>query len=179
MKKEKIRIECEGSCNIALNELNDFQGDLKILTDDRKQVLKDSILKYGFSFPFIIWKDKKDKIWINDGHQRNKVLLEMKSEGYELPDKFPACKMFVDNKKQAAEKILAQSNEIGKFADEGLHNYLTKFNIDIEPMNIELPGIDVELIKSNFQLYENPNEKEVDENIETNNECPKCGYKWS
>jgi len=28
--------------------------------------------------------------------------------------------------------------------------------------------------------YENIkiNEKEVDENIETKNECPKCGYKW-
>jgi len=177
MIKDKIEIKCKGSCNVALDELNDFQQDLKILTDDRKQVLKDSILKYGFSFPFIIWKDKKNKIWINDGHQRNKVLLEMKSEGYELPDKFPACEMFADNKKQAAEKILAQSNMIGKFADEGLHNYLTKFDIDIEPMNIELPNINFD--KFNLKYFKGETEDdEVPEADEKNVIC-KTGDLWT
>jgi hypothetical protein len=152
----KIEIKCNGSCNITLDELNDFQEDLKILTDDRKQVLKDSILKYGFSFPFIIWKDEQSKIWINDGHQRNKVLIEMRSEGYELPNDFPACEIFAKDKKEAAEKILAQSNLIGKFAEDGLQNFITKFDIDIKPMNIEIPGVDID--KFNLKYYEGETE---------------------
>jgi hypothetical protein len=34
----------------------------------------------------------------------------------------------------------------------------------------------LQLAEFDFNKY--TNEKEVDENIETKNECPKCGYKW-
>ena len=41
---------------------------------------------------------------------------------------------------------------------------------DLKGLGIELPEID--------DIEEEINEKEVDENMETENECPKCGYKW-
>jgi len=50
--------------------------------------------------------------------------------------------------------ILANEWDLGKLQDWG----------------VELPEID--------NMDQEIKEKEVDENIETENECPKCGYKW-
>jgi len=37
---------------------------------------------------------------------------------------------------------------------------------------------EIEDLMTEFHIEEEINEKEVDENMETENECPKCGYKW-
>ena len=55
MEKE-ILIKCKGTAEIALDKLQDFQGNLKKLKDDEYQKLKSSIIKYGFRFPVFVWK---------------------------------------------------------------------------------------------------------------------------
>ena len=44
---------------------------------------------------------------------------------------------------------------------------------DLKSLGLELPDIEMDV-----DPEEEINEKEVDENMETENECPKCGYKW-
>ena len=52
---------------------------------------------------------------------------------------------------------------------------------DIEN-SFNFPEIDMDKFKQEYfeeLIEDNIKEKEIDENIETKQECPKCGYKWS
>ena len=78
------------------------------------------------------------------------------------------------NKKEAAELILEQSSVFGKITEKGLEEFSLKFDLDLDDLNIDLPDINLDLI----EFIAGEGEREVDENIETENECPKCGYRF-
>ena len=48
--------------------------------------LKNSLITNGFSLPFNVWEDNKGKIWILDGHHREKVMKELLVEGVIIPN---------------------------------------------------------------------------------------------
>jgi len=59
---------------------------------------------------------------------------------------------------------------------------LGKINVDIQEMDginfdIDLLGIKDFVIEP-MDKFEIPKEKELDENVETKNECPSCSYRW-
>jgi len=64
-KNKKIPITCKGSKSVPLNELQNFQGNLKTLGDGDFKKLRNQILKHGFSFPVFVWGKQ-----LLDGHQR-------------------------------------------------------------------------------------------------------------
>jgi len=75
-------------------------------------------------------------------------------------------------------------NKIAEFASmddailRDLMSDIKDFNFDME-----LTGFGEDELKDIFQmnmppLEEDPKEKEVDENLKTDNTCPKCGYVW-
>jgi hypothetical protein len=66
--------------------------------------------------------------------------------------------------------IIADNIPYGEFDYEKLGN-------EWNEIELEDWGLDLSEININFE-DEEIKEKEVDENIETTNECPKCGYKW-
>lgn len=47
-----IKVSCEAKEYLKLEELTEFQGDLKSRSEDDIRKISDSISKYGFSFPF-------------------------------------------------------------------------------------------------------------------------------
>lgn len=100
----KIKITCTGTENIALDKFIELQGNLKELSTANYEKLKNSILKYGFSFPVFCWK-QKDKYYILDAHQRIKTLRKLISEGYSI-DNLPTCYIEAKDKKEAGEKLL-------------------------------------------------------------------------
>jgi len=165
MSKE-IKITCDGSHNLKLNEIHNFQGDLKELTDENKKKLKKSLIKYGFSFPFFCWKDKDEKIWFEDGHSRCYVLKELEFEGYKLPETFPVCFIQAKDKKEAAEKLLLLNSKFGKITDEGLELYLDKFELNDDFAEFS-KLLNYDEIKLDEFVNENYNENE---NISSNSE---------
>lgn len=147
----EIKVNCKGSDYFSLSELHilqdtkDFQ--LKELSKDNFEKLKNRIENKGFWFPFFVWHCKKeDKWYYTDGTQRHKVLTWMQeSDEYKLPDKFPCVEIFAKNKKEAAEAILTQSTNYGKITDEGLYNFINEYDLNFQDIKLDLELSEVDL----------------------------------
>ena len=151
-----------------------FQDSLKQATPELFESLKNSIKKNGIERSFKGWKTK-GKIFVLDGHLMFKVL---KNLGQLVPDKLSVELIDCKDEKDAAGKVLRYSSVYHKIAEQGLFDFQQKYELDLPSLNLNLPEIDLEYISNNFQLFEDPKEKEIDENIGTENECPKCGYRF-
>lgn len=161
---------------IDYKEFNDLQGKLKELSELNYKKLRESILKYKFSFPVFAWRDSKSKIWIMDAHQRIKVIAILDNEGYIIP-KLPTVFIEAKNKREAKELLLLQNSNYGKLSQSGMDIFINEvgFEIDISMMDgiLEIP----ELKGWDLGIEDEPNEREVEEQ-KTPNQCPKCGYEW-
>lgn len=158
----------------SYKNLKDLQGNLKTISKDNLEKLKQSIIKYGIFVPKFVWVEDRKNYWIEDGHQTIKALAALEKEGYVISD-IPYVKVECENKRDAAEKLLQINSKYGEINPET--TFFEDFNIDLSFIeNIEIPELDIKL--EDLSLEEDPEEKEYDENLETENECPKCGYKW-
>jgi len=80
-----------------------------------------------------------------------------------------------DKKKEAAANIAANRHG-GEFDIPMLKDIIAE--LDDGCLDIELTGFDANELKSIFNNLPTNQEKELDEMLETNIECPKCGYRW-
>lgn len=78
-------------------------------------------------------------------------------------------------------RVVQSDNAISQWSELDL----SKINQDIQsgtmgPFDIELLGIEGFVVEPADKLISGVeiNEKELDENIETHNECPSCAYRW-
>jgi len=176
----KIQIKCKGAININPMELVEFQGDLKSLSQQNYERLKRQILKQGFSFPQSVWKDPSDDLYkVLDGHQRLRVIKKMISEGYEC-ETVPCSLVEAKDKKEAKRKLLSAAATYGSLESQGLYEFINDAEIAVEELveDFNFPEIDFPKFNQEFFGEVEINEKEIDENLETHTECPKCGYEW-
>ena len=179
-KYKMIQIKCDTKDSLPLNALTELQGELKTLSKENAEKLKKQIRENGFIVPFFVWRDK-DVNYILDGHQRKDVLLQMEADGEELPSRFPVVYVQSDNEKDAKKKLLAINSQYGKMTEESLFNFMEEVDFQFDDLkDFQFAGIDEVALEGLFgELSDDKiNEKEIDENIETENKCPKCGYKW-
>jgi len=146
----KIRIECEGAKNLPLESLLPTQDQLKELSQDNYAKLKNEILSEGFSFPFFVWQHNNENR-ILDGHHRRLVLIKMREEGYEIPE-LPCAIVKANNEKEAARKLLAVTSQYAKITDQGLYEFMNKFDIDMSEIKdrFEFSDIDLDAFEDNF-----------------------------
>ena len=176
-----IKIECTGTENLDIDSLTELQGNLKDLSKENYERLKKSILKYGFSFPMFVWKDKK-KNFIIDAHQRKKVLEKLKEEGYIIPD-IPSVFINAKNKKEAKEKLLQLNSNYGKITQDGLYEFINEPEFELSPellADIDLPEFDMELFEeANIDGFEPASEEEQGK-LDKKEPiiCPECGHSW-
>lgn len=168
----KIKITCKGSAYIPIDQLLNFQGNLKKLENSEFEKLKRSIEKYGFSFPVFVWKNN-----ILDGHQRIFVVRKMLEDGHTIDD-IPVVEIEAKNKKEAAEKLLLLNSQYGKITDIGFDDFINDYDLDITNYDdlLNIPDIDLNTYWEENELEED--NSDIKSNVETN-ECPKCGYKWN
>lgn len=135
MQKKTIRIECRGSGTLRLDELNHFQGNLKNLSRENYVRGKTTILENGFSEPISVWKDSTDDQWkILNGHQRVRILREMRDvEGYEIPP-LPVSEVEAGNEKEAKLKVLSLTSSYGNMTGDGLYEFMHNANLDLEDL---------------------------------------------
>ena len=171
-----MKIEIDNPNNlstIAYSKLVDLQGDLKILSESNLNKLKLSIIKYGFFVPKFVWKSD-GKHYILDGHQTVKACESLEAEGYEIPG-IPYVEIQAKDRKDAGEKLLQINSRYGAINPDT--TFFEDFDIDLSFLDeIEIPELNIDIEPNIIAGY---GEKEIDENIETENECPKCGYRWS
>lgn len=130
----EIEIKCTGTDIVPFRQLKDFQGDLKTITDDNLEKLKNSIINNGFCAPVFVWKHK-DKNYLIDGHQRLKALNNLFADGYIIPD-IPIVYITADNKKDAKKKLLYISSQYGQFTIDGYADFAVDIDIDFNELRL-------------------------------------------
>lgn len=124
-----IKVNVVGIANLPLEALNAFQEDIKILTDERYEALKEEILEDGFSFSPHVFFDAEGKAWILDGHQRRSCLERMKAEGFEVPI-IPCMEVAAESLEHARRLVLAGTSQYGTFQPKKIVDFVKKTGLD-------------------------------------------------
>lgn len=135
-----IKITCKTADRLPMDKLTSFQGELKTIDDTAMDKLKQSIVKYGFSFPVFVWKNN-----ILDGHQRIEAVKRLMMDGYELKQELlPVVYIDAENRKEAAEKLLLINSRYAQIDQGGFETFAFEYGIEIPDMSklIEIPEID-------------------------------------
>ena len=179
---KNIKVTCKGAARLSLDKIISFQGDLKSLSDEDAEKLKRSIIRYGISFPFYVWK-QNGKSHCLDGHQRQRVLLKMRDEGYKIPP-LPVDWIEAKDEAEAKEKILLISSQYGKMTEDSLYQFVAgslDFN-ELLPM-IDFPQLDLIALQktlsengANFQPGTAAEQGRLDQRSPIT--CPHCGEQF-
>ena len=148
-----------------INSLIFAEYNPRQLTKDQYQHLKDSIERFGLVDPIIVNKNKERNNIIIGGHQRVKVAKDMKI------DTVPVLQLDLTYERERELNIRLNKNT-GEWDMDNLANF---FDLD-ELMDWGFEKEDLKLFDDDY--WKEPIEKEYDENIETDNKCPKCDYEW-
>lgn len=164
-----IKIKCDKDLKMRnIDEMQDFQGELKELSEDAKEKLKNSIVNMGFRIPIFMWKNK-----ILDGHQRIEAITSLMEEGYTLKNnELPYIEILAKDQKEAKEMLLLISSRYGDITEEGVIQFITNAGIDYEELKqmIDLPEISDELFQDAIQDDEDePEIKFTEELLESHN----------
>lgn len=135
MEKSEIKICCNGNDYLNIADMTELQGSLKSRTEIDYGKIKLSIIKYGFSFPFFIWKSG-DKNYLIDGHGRFGTLCRMQKDGYIIPP-LPVVYIQCKNKTEAKQKLLRLNSQYGKMTKESVLEFAE--DIDLNFDEIALP----------------------------------------
>lgn len=147
MTKKTIPVSCKGAAVLPIDELQDFQGNLKILGKKEEEKLKKSLLRYGFTVPVFVRKNH-----ILDGHQRIYVTKKLLESGYTI-EGIPVVHINATDRHEAAEKLLQINSQYAKIDDQGLFDYMTEFNLDFKGLeDIELAIDRKEFDKKYFNM---------------------------
>lgn len=129
--------------------------------DDGDEKLVQSILKFQFVDPFKVWQDGK-KIYCLDGKHRYLDLMRIEESGIEVPEELPATFMECKDISDAAELVLIYSSQYAKITQQGLFDFVSKFDIDIPNLNesINIPEFSMDRYEQKFDLYDTENAEE-------------------
>ena len=147
---------------LPIETIAPYENNAKVHTAEQIEQIKKSIQDYGMNDPIGIWHDT-----IVEGHGRLMACLEL---GY---TEVPVIRLDHMTDEQRREYML-------------VHNQTTmNTGYDFDLLDIELDELadfDAEAFGFDILGSENLDDleefKEFDENIETKNKCPRCGYEW-
>lgn len=162
---KRIRITCEAKTKLSLDEIVDFQGNLKVRTAEDVEHIIESIQRYGFSFPFFIWiRSNGDKCCL-DGHGRILALKQMREEGYDIP-LLPVVEVEAEDEAEARRKLIMINTQSGNYSEVGFRD-LVKDIPDLDLSSFTFPDLD--LVKIDNDLATLRRAKEQIEGINENN----------
>jgi len=170
----EIKVQCETKLYLPIENLNEFQGELKTLSTVNFEKLKKQIIDQGFSSPFLVWKN--DGIYfLLDGHQRKRVVTKLKEAGYKVPD-LPCVEIFAKTKLEAKKKLLSYVSQFGKVDKQGLYQYIIDAELGIEDMQeFEIPEVNMEEFKEEYFDIA-PNEVDLPDLSGTDPDCQQVTF---
>ena len=145
----EIKIKCDAPHWIALKNLVKIQGKLKKLSSENFNKLFKSITENGFCEPFVVWKDKENKLNLISGNQRLTVLLEAERMEWKVPEKFPAVQVQAENLKEAKKILLSLASTFGKTDKEDFDIFLKENEFaeeEIAPI-VNFPDFQIEVLE--------------------------------
>lgn len=188
-----VKIKAQGADYLPIDNIHDFQGELKQITREDLDKLKEN-MKKRFIHPFSVWQNKAGKMMAIDMHQRKKALEELFDEGYsfqavdqndkniDVPENyFPVNYIYAKTRKEAAENLLMITSQYGEITRAGIIQFAEQFKLDLEKLNLkvmkhalDLSGLQDDLDIDDFFEDENIPEKKGKESHVI---CPECGTK--
>jgi len=161
-KSELMKIK-----QVKITDLVEAKYNPRKLTQNEFDDIASSIKKFGIVDPFIVNNHPKRKNVIIGGHQRKKVA---KALGYKtVPVRYVTLPL-----EEEKELNIRLNKNTGDWDWEKLiEEFDTDSLLDWGFLEGELDSI----LNSDINIAGH-GEKEIDENIETDHECPKCGYKY-
>lgn len=153
-----IPITCKSDQLIPITQLENFQGKLKAIDEQSFNKLKESIVKYGFSFPIFVWGKK-----ILDGHQRLAAVKRLIDDGYSIKgDKLPIVDIIAKSEQEAAEKLLLINSRYARIDQSGFDAFIADFEIDLADFSglLEIPDVefDFDVAGSGYDGNTDPDE---------------------
>lgn len=154
-----LQIKCRGSSLAQIDELHEFQGDLKALSSDSLKKLEKVLLRHGFSEPIAVWRDGH-KLCILNGHQRLIALKSLRSKGYHVPA-IPIVEVDAKDAKEAKEKVLALTSQYGELSAKSVSDFMIASDVSLDFLNEHLRMPEVNFGK--IQLQETGSSGDEDE----------------
>lgn len=156
---------------INWQELDFIQDEnFKEWIDESDQKLIESLLKFQFVDPFKVWQND-GIIYCLDGKHRYLDLMKLKDSGVNVPEMLPAT--FIDCKdiKEAAELVLIYSSHYAKITQQGLFDFVSKFELDIPSLQdtINIPEFSMQRFEQKFDFFDVENAEEPDVIIDDEN----------
>ena len=151
--------------------MTEMQGGLKERTDIDYDKIKLSICKFGFSFPFFIWKSGKTNYLI-DGHGRFATLCKMQKDGYLIPP-LPVVYIQCKNKTEAKQKLLRLNSTYGHLTKESVLEFAE--DIDLNFDEIALPDSVIDFTDQSGEVAETEGDDEAPEVDEKSEPVSKRG----
>lgn len=137
MKEIKDRIL--GSEKIAWKKLKPFQPEnLKVMSKESFELLKNSITSNDFNAAFDIWKENDENLWILDGHHRRYALEALEKDGYVIPEKFSCTIIDCKDSQDACYVIASKASSHAKMDELGFAEWATLNDLDFDRLKSTL-----------------------------------------
>ena len=83
---ETVTVQCSGAETVSIDNLTPLQGNLKSLPPDAAERMKIELIEDGFSEPITVWHTADGEYYVLNGHQRLRVLKQLRDEGVSIPE---------------------------------------------------------------------------------------------
>ena len=163
---ENVNGEMMEIIQVQIDQLKHAEYNPRKITPEEFEHIKKSIEKFGLVQPLVVNKAVGREGIVIGGNQRLEVMKKLEHKTVDV-----VYVNISDIKKEKELNVRLNKNQAGW---------------DFEILNNEF--LNIELINWGFNSLEIPsledlniaaNEKEFDENIKTDMQCPSCGYKYS
>jgi len=136
------------------------QDNFKEWVNNGAEKLVESILKYQFTAPFMVWHNDGVNYCL-DGRHRFLDLEKVAASGKEVPELLPATFVDCANMKEAAELVLVYSSNYAKITQQGLLDFVNNFDLDFPDMQAMLNIADFDDIAFQGLMNKNDSENET------------------
>ena len=177
MENKQIKSIVITTANVQWKNLEFIQDEnFKEWINDGDKKLIESILKYQFCDPFKVWQDE-EKIYCLDGKHRFLDLLKVVELGYDIPDELPATFMECENIETAAELVLVYSSNYARITQQGLFDFVSKFNLDLPTLKdtMNISDFSLERFEQKFDFFDTQSGEEPHVEVEEKNIIVKPG----
>lgn len=113
------------------------QDNFKEWSPNGDKKLIESILKYQFIAPFMVWENEGN-IYCLDGRHRYLDLIEIEKTGISIPVNLPATFIECSSIREAAELVLVYSSAYAKITQQGLYDFVQNFDLDFPDLQMIL-----------------------------------------
>jgi DNA modification methylase len=129
---------------INWQDLADLQP-INLKNNYHSEKTKQSIIQNGFARAIYVWQDG-DKIYIVDGHLRSDILRELKSEGFEIPDKLNCTFLDLPNKKTAVKYLLQVFNQkTNPINEQSLNSWIDDLEISLDDIEVKIDDLHIDI----------------------------------